>query len=60
MCIVKPMTTPADKRQQHLSAVFPISDARKIEELADKADRSRSAELRRAVRFYIEQQEAAA
>jgi len=51
------MTKTAEKRQQHLTAVFPIADARKIEELADKADRSRSAELRRAVRFYIESQE---
>jgi predicted transcriptional regulator len=50
----------AEKQQVMLTAVFPPADAKKIDELAEKADRSRSAELRRAVRFYIEAQEKAA
>ena len=43
-----------------VTALLPESDARDLERLAKEADRSRAAELRRAVRVYLENEKAAA
>ena len=46
--------------EQFISAVVPVADVKKLEALAVEADRTRSAELRRAIREYIEREEEAA
>lgn len=42
------------KPEEFVSAKLPSEDIRKLEELAAQGDRSRSAEVRRAVREYVE------
>lgn len=43
-----------------ITARLPVPDVQKLEELAAQGDRSRSAEVRRAVREYVERHEAKA
>lgn len=44
-------------KTEHLTAQVPADDLRRLEEIADSNDRNRSAELRRAIREYIERHE---
>lgn len=46
-----------EKNETFVSAKLPVADVRQLEKLATRADRTRSAELRRAVREYIEREE---
>lgn len=41
-------------KTEHLSAQVPSDDLRRLEEIAEVNDRNRSAELRRAIREYVE------
>lgn len=43
-----------------ITARLPVPDVEKLEKLAAESDRSRSAEVRRAVREYVEKHEAKA
>lgn len=43
-----------DPEELPVTARLPMPDVRKLEELAAQGDRSRSAEVRRAVREYVE------
>lgn len=55
--VVRPMNPPDELP---ITARLPITDVRKLEKLADEGDRSRSAEVRRAVREYVERHAATA